>query len=145
MKVYSLTFNSYCFEYKFYKKHMNIWCQFIFPVLQRQHETLPPDSNPDSNVGWANVGPTSGRQYRRWVNVGPTYIAVWECTWWFLYYFVFIPGFSEIQTWGDPLLCSFYCQQSRPLKLPSDLAWQLREGRICQLVSRQGGSGGSSD
>ena len=32
---------------------------------------------PDSNVGWANVGPTSGRQYRRWVNVGPTYIAVW--------------------------------------------------------------------
>ena len=34
---------------------------------------------PDSNVGWANVGPTSGRQYRRWVNVGPTYIAVWDC------------------------------------------------------------------
>ena len=32
---------------------------------------------PDSNVSWANVGPTSGRQYRRWVNVGPTYIAVW--------------------------------------------------------------------
>ena len=32
---------------------------------------------PDSNVGWANVGPTSGRQYRRWANVGPFYIVVW--------------------------------------------------------------------
>ena len=31
----------------------------------------------DSNVGWADVGPTSGRQYRRWANVGPTYNAVW--------------------------------------------------------------------
>ena len=32
---------------------------------------------PDSNGSWANDGPTSGRQYRRWANVGPTYIAVW--------------------------------------------------------------------
>ena len=31
---------------------------------------------PDSNVGCANVGPSSGRQYRRWANVGPTFIAV---------------------------------------------------------------------
>ena len=31
----------------------------------------------DSNVGWDNVGPTSGRQYWRWANVGPTYIAGW--------------------------------------------------------------------
>ena len=29
---------------------------------------------PGSNEGWANVGPTSGRQYRRRANVGPTYI-----------------------------------------------------------------------
>ena len=33
---------------------------------------------PDSNEGWANVGPTSGWQYRRWANVGPTCIAVWD-------------------------------------------------------------------
>ena len=32
---------------------------------------------PESNVGWAKVGPTSERQYRRWTNVGQTYIAVW--------------------------------------------------------------------
>ena len=32
---------------------------------------------PDSNVDWTNVGPTSGRQYRPWAYVGPTYIAVW--------------------------------------------------------------------
>ena len=32
---------------------------------------------PDSNVGWANIGPTSVRQYRRWVNVGPIIITVW--------------------------------------------------------------------
>ena len=32
---------------------------------------------PDSNENWPNVGPTSGRQYRRWANVGPTYNAVW--------------------------------------------------------------------
>ena len=32
---------------------------------------------PDSIVGWANVGPTSGQQFRRWANFGPTYIAVW--------------------------------------------------------------------
>ena len=31
---------------------------------------------PDINLGCANVGPTSGRQFRRWANVGPTYIAV---------------------------------------------------------------------
>ena len=36
---------------------------------------------PDSNVGWANVGPTSGRQYRRWANVGPTFIAVRGFAW----------------------------------------------------------------
>ena len=30
----------------------------------------------DNNLGWANVGPTSGRQCRRWANVGPTYFAV---------------------------------------------------------------------
>ena len=33
--------------------------------------------DPDSNVGLANVSPTSGRQYRRWAIVGPTYIVVW--------------------------------------------------------------------
>ena len=37
-------------------------------------------NNPDSNEGWANVGPTSGRQYRSWANVGPTCIAVCEVT-----------------------------------------------------------------
>ena len=31
---------------------------------------------PDSNVGWTNVGPTSGRQYRRRASVGLTYTAV---------------------------------------------------------------------
>ena len=31
---------------------------------------------PDSNVGWANVCPTSGRQSRQWANVGPTFINV---------------------------------------------------------------------
>ena len=36
---------------------------------------------PDNNVGWANVGPTSGRQYRHWGNVGPNYIAVWDEFW----------------------------------------------------------------
>ena len=34
----------------------------------------------DSNIGWANIGPTSGRQYRRWPNVEPTYVAVWVVT-----------------------------------------------------------------
>ena len=38
--------------------------------------------SPDSSVGWANVGPTSGRQYRRWPNVEPTYIVIWEWLWW---------------------------------------------------------------
>ena len=33
---------------------------------------------PDSNVGWANVGPTSGRQYRRLANVSLIYIVVWD-------------------------------------------------------------------
>ena len=28
----------------------------------------------------ANVGPTSGRQYRHWPNVEPTYVAVWVVT-----------------------------------------------------------------
>ena len=32
-------------------------------------------SVPYDNVIWA--GPTSGRQYGRWANVGPTYIAIW--------------------------------------------------------------------
>ena len=31
----------------------------------------------DSNVGWGNVGPTPGRQYRRWTNVGSTHIVIW--------------------------------------------------------------------
>ena len=31
---------------------------------------------PDNNVSSTNVCPTSGRQYRRWDNIGPTYIAV---------------------------------------------------------------------
>ena len=35
----------------------------------------------DSNAGCTKVGPTSGRQYRRWSNVGPTYIAVWVIVW----------------------------------------------------------------
>ena len=34
--------------------------------------------NPDSKVGWADVGPTLGRQARRWPNVGPTKLAIWE-------------------------------------------------------------------
>ena len=45
------------------------------------HQTVSPNSNedaPDSSGSWANVGPTSGRQGRLWVNVGPTYIAVWD-------------------------------------------------------------------
>ena len=32
---------------------------------------------PDSKIGWLDVGPTSGRQNRRWANVGPTDSAVW--------------------------------------------------------------------
>ena len=36
---------------------------------------------PDKNVGWANAGPTSGRQFRRWANVGSTYNAVWVSSW----------------------------------------------------------------
>ena len=35
--------------------------------------------NPDSNVGWPNVGPTSVLSSRRWPNVSPTCIALWEC------------------------------------------------------------------
>ena len=36
-------------------------------------------SIPDNSVSWGNVDPTSsGRQYRRWGNVGPTYIDVWD-------------------------------------------------------------------
>ena len=35
-------------------------------------------TNPDSNVGWVNVGPKLGLQFRRWANVGPTRIDVWE-------------------------------------------------------------------
>ena len=37
---------------------------------------------PQTNVSWGNVGPTSGRQYRRWDNVGPTHIAVWVWLLW---------------------------------------------------------------
>ena len=36
------------------------------------------DIIPDSDVGWANLAPTLGREYRRWGNVGPTFIAVWD-------------------------------------------------------------------
>ena len=35
---------------------------------------------PDSNEGWPNVGPTSVLSSRRWANVSPTYIAVWDLT-----------------------------------------------------------------
>ena len=35
---------------------------------------------PESNVGSANVGPMSRRPFRRWANVGRTYIAVWAYT-----------------------------------------------------------------
>ena len=28
-------------------------------------------------ISWINIGPTSGRQYRRWANVGSAHIAVW--------------------------------------------------------------------
>ena len=35
-------------------------------------------TNPDSNVGWVNVGPKLGLQFRRGANVGPTRIDVWE-------------------------------------------------------------------
>ena len=35
-------------------------------------------SYPDSNVGRAKVGPTSGRQYRSWANFGPTHTVIWE-------------------------------------------------------------------
>ena len=45
------------------------WFNFLL-ILQRYGLT--------HTVGWSNVGPTSGRQYRRWANVGPTYIVVWE-------------------------------------------------------------------
>ena len=31
----------------------------------------------DSQVSWANIGPTSGQQNRFWTNVGPTFIVVW--------------------------------------------------------------------
>ena len=34
---------------------------------------------PDSNVSWPNVGPTSVLSSRRWANVSPTFIVVWEC------------------------------------------------------------------
>ena len=36
---------------------------------------------PDSNVGWPNVGPTSALSSRRWPNVSPVYIAVWDVVW----------------------------------------------------------------
>ena len=37
---------------------------------------LPWYPHPDSNVGWANVGPTSGRQHRRWAKLGqPTLLS----------------------------------------------------------------------
>ena len=42
-------------------------------------------SNPDSNAGWPNVGPTSVLSSRRWTNAAPTYIAVWECLPWVHY------------------------------------------------------------
>ena len=45
----------------------------VSPWLQNH-----PDRIPDSNVGWAHVGPTSVRQYWRWSNVEPTYIVVWD-------------------------------------------------------------------
>ena len=35
-----------------------------------------PHKFPDSIVGWADVGPTSGRLYGRWTNAGPTYIII---------------------------------------------------------------------
>ena len=36
----------------------------------------------DSNVGWPNVGPTSVLSSRRWANVIPTYIALWQVRLW---------------------------------------------------------------
>ena len=58
-------------------------CGVIIPVLQgtKGNQLKKPNGHTsDSNVGWANVGPTSGRQYRRWVNVRPNFIAVWDGT-----------------------------------------------------------------
>ena len=45
--------------------------KWLYPRPSQCHRT-------DSNVCWAN--PTSGRQYRRWANVGPTFIAVWAAS-----------------------------------------------------------------
>ena len=68
-------------------------------------------SLPDSNASWANVGPTSGRQYRRWANVGPIYIAVWtvwlpgpHCRCWFACYYHFITCLSYVTFIGQLLL-----------------------------------------
>ena len=52
------------------------WWQPPGPVTPETTE-LAPWQLPDWNVGWANVSPTSGQQYRRWANVRTTYNAVW--------------------------------------------------------------------
>ena len=52
-----------------------------YPRMAAKSSPQSQDTIPESNVGWANVGPTSGRQYRRWPNVEPTYVAVWDVAW----------------------------------------------------------------
>ena len=50
------------------------FCDIVWSLLSPiDHQKLIPDSN----VGWANFGPTPGRQFRRWAHVGPTCISVW--------------------------------------------------------------------
>ena len=53
-----------------------------FSITITRETTLcwPLFAKSDSNEGWANVGRTSGRQYRLWANVGPTWFAVWVVT-----------------------------------------------------------------
>ena len=63
--------NPHNFHHK--RFHLNFHHQRNYkPTICLELNTVP-----NSNVGWANVGPTSGRQYRRWANVSPTFIAVW--------------------------------------------------------------------
>ena len=47
----------------------------LWPAIKHRGLSMHWGHYLDSYVSWANAGPTSGRQYRRWVNMGPTHIA----------------------------------------------------------------------
>ena len=39
---------------------------------------MPTISIADNKVGWADVGPTFGRQAWRWPSIGPTNLDIWD-------------------------------------------------------------------